>query len=296
MIPRQPRRGTYFVHAPFVRCPACGQDQFGVLLICDRHYVRRCKHCTHDKHFALPSLEKKVIYLDQFVISNMMKELDPTSSAIAKGTKQGFYRKLFEQLDRLYKLQLIICPDSPVQNNESVVDPRFEKLRLVFRHFSHGFGFKPTETIFYTQLLHAFRLWLGRPHEKPLGRKNALSGEYNVWNERYRIDLNYTMPGLAASLRQTGDNRTKHMRAVCEKWRAVETFSFQDVMEGESRAMVEEPWRQWREYAARLAAAQVAPVRQDIALTELAALFPLAVSGLVTHMLDELKELPVEQP
>lgn len=294
MISRQPRKGTCFVHGPFVRCPACGQDQFGVLLIFDRHYVRRCKHCTHDAHFPLPPLEKKVIYLDQFVISNMMKELDPAHPAVAKGTNRGFYRTLFERLDRLFKLQLIICPDSPVQNEESVVDRRFEKLRRVFRHFSHGLGFQPPETIFHAQLLHAFRRWLGRPPETPLDREFALNGKYNVWNARLRIDLNYTLPGFAASLRQTGENRTKHMRAVCEKWQRAESFSFQAAMEGEARAIVEEPWRQWREYAARLATAQITPVQQESTLADLAALFPLAVSGLVTHMLAELKELSAE--
>jgi len=85
------------------------------------------------------------------------------------------------------------------------------------------------------------------------------------------------------------------MNSVCEKWQQAESFSFQTIMEGEARAIVEGPWLQWREYAARLAAAQIASVRQENALTDLAALFPLAVSGLVTHMLAEVKELPVEQ-
>jgi len=295
MIPHQQRKGTYFVHGPFIRCPACGQDQFGVLLICDRHYVCRCKHCTHDVRIPLPSLEKKVIYLDQFVISNMMKELDPASPAMAKGTNQGFYRTLFERLDRLFKLQLIICPDSPVQHDESLVDRRFKKLRLVFRHFSHGLGFEPPETIFHAELLDAFSRWLGRPCAAALDREFALNGKYNVWNDRLRIDLNYTLPGLEASLRQTGEDRTRHMRAVCERWRQAESFSFQAVMEGEARAIVEEPWRQWMQYAARIAAAKLTPVQGENTLKDLGALFPFAASGLVTQMLAELKELSAEE-
>jgi hypothetical protein len=293
MIPPQPRKGTYFVHGPYVRCPVCGQDKFGVLLICDRHYVRRCKHCTHDAHIPLPPLEKKVIYLDQFVISNMMKELDPASSAAARGTNQGFYRTLFERLDRLFKLQLIICPDSPVQDEESAVDRRFEKLRRVFRHFSHGLGFEPPETIFHAQLLRAFGVWLGRPPAAPLGREFAISRKYNVWNERIRIDLNYTLSGMVPALRQSSENRTKHLRSVCKKWQQAAVFSFQDVVEGEARSIVMGPWLLWRDYAARLAAVQAAPVRSESALASLAELFPMAALSLVAHMLDELKELPV---
>jgi len=76
-------------------------------MICDRHYVRRCIKCWFDQSFPLPALNKRIIYLDQFVISNMMKELDPSN----KNTN-GFYRSLFERLDRLSKLQLLVCPES----------------------------------------------------------------------------------------------------------------------------------------------------------------------------------------
>ena len=61
-------------------------------MICDRHYIRRCTSCWFDQRLPLPPLDKKVIYLDQFVISNMMKELDPDQPAAAKGIKGGFYR------------------------------------------------------------------------------------------------------------------------------------------------------------------------------------------------------------
>lgn len=89
-----------FVNPPFIRCPDCGQEKFGVLMICDRHYVRRCIHCWFDKSFPLSPVRKKLIYLDQFVISNVMKELDPAASTKAKGVKDGFYRLVFEKLDQ----------------------------------------------------------------------------------------------------------------------------------------------------------------------------------------------------
>src|SRR6266568_5888393 len=104
--PRTPKVKE-FVHAPFVKCPDCGQQNFGVLMICERHYVRRCINCWFDRSFPLPVVQKKLIYLDQFVISNMMKELNPAFPHANKGSIGGFYRTLFETLDRLCKLQLI---------------------------------------------------------------------------------------------------------------------------------------------------------------------------------------------
>src|SRR5204863_2824057 len=117
-----------FVHPPFLLCPDCGEQTFGVLMVCDRHYVRRCISCWFDDSFPLPPVHKRIIYLDQFVISNMMKELNPED-----GRARGYYHALFCALDRLSSLQLIVCPDSPLHDHESLVDPRYQKIRAVFR-------------------------------------------------------------------------------------------------------------------------------------------------------------------
>jgi hypothetical protein len=65
-------------------------------------------------------------------------------------------------------------------------------------------------------------------------------------------------------------------------------------MTGESQAIVEEPWRQWRLYAAKMAAAQQMPAGNASVIDDLAAAFPMAASSLVAHMMSDLKDLPVE--
>ena len=65
-------------------------------MVCDRHYIRRCIRCWLDKTIPLPAIKKRIIYLDQFVISNMMKELNA-----AHPTMRGFYHDLFSKLDRV---------------------------------------------------------------------------------------------------------------------------------------------------------------------------------------------------
>jgi hypothetical protein len=52
-------------------------------MICGHHYMRRCIHCWFDQRLPLPAVKKRVIYLDQFVISNIMKELDPANKNCA---------------------------------------------------------------------------------------------------------------------------------------------------------------------------------------------------------------------
>ncbi|MGA2855027.1 MAG: hypothetical protein ABSE90_12975 [Verrucomicrobiota bacterium] len=61
----------------FEDCPFCGcKSTFGVLLVSGQRYTRKCGICGKSKRFDLPPLSKKIIYLDQFALSNMMKEKD----------------------------------------------------------------------------------------------------------------------------------------------------------------------------------------------------------------------------
>jgi len=244
-------------------------------MICDRHYVRRCIGCWFDQRIPLPQLDKKLIYLDQFVISNMMKELDPDRPATAKGIKGGFYRTIFEKLDRLSKLQLVVCPDSPVHDSESVVDSRYEKLRSVFRHLSQGVGL----------LLQAFRKWV-QPDAPQLAveRDDAFTGKSNVWLERFRIELNYQLPGLADSLRNSNAKHTQHLHDVCVHWQKAAYFDFNEVFESELGAIVQGPWREYLAHAARLHAAQQGEIEVNIDQH-----YPPQSATLISHMLSDLR-------
>ena len=116
-----------FVNTPYIECPKCGSKAFGILSIYEDRYLRRCKNCLFPKaneksaHTPLPRLKKKVIYIDQMAISNMMKILNPETKAYKKGSVDEFWFLLFNKLDYLSKLQLIICPDSEFHEEESLL-------------------------------------------------------------------------------------------------------------------------------------------------------------------------------
>lgn len=276
-----------FVHAPYIKCPDCGEQKFGVLMVCDSHYARRCIHCWFDKRFALPPIRKKLIYIDQFAISNMMKELDPDRPDSKKGNNDGFYRALFEKLDRLNKLQLIVCPDSPVQFDESVVDTRYEKIRAVFRHLSHSVEFLDPETIFYAQVEQAFRQWLaGKPPDARLDPGFALQGNPHVWQERYRIELHYVVPGLVSELKTLRTWRSESIDETCRRLQSEESFLFERVFE---TVLASEPRRILREffnYISRYAAVE----RGEAPFEKSLAFWPQSVD-LITRMLSDAQRI-----
>ncbi len=120
-----------FIHEPYISCPFCGKESFGVLMVRSDSYLRRCAECFrphgHERPavYPLPPLNKKIIYIDQMGISNMMKALNPETRAGRSGPISRFWLDLFERLDVLAKLQLIVCPDSIFHEWESLAAPFF---------------------------------------------------------------------------------------------------------------------------------------------------------------------------
>ncbi len=132
-------------------CPFCGlESAFEVLwFFGGQHYTRKCRACQKLKDFDLPALSKKVIYLDQFVLSDMMKEIDPSRAGKPARPNGAFFLELGKQLHRLTKLQLVVCPRSRIHVNESIVDhDDGDKIREVHERLSFGTKFDHHESIY----------------------------------------------------------------------------------------------------------------------------------------------------
>ena len=105
-----------------------------------------------------PAHFKKVVYLDQFVISEIVNALDPHAKAYAR--VDPFWRQVFEALERVSKLQLVVCPWSPIHRDESLLSGRFERLQQMYEHLANGVRFDYPSGVEQRQL----GTWL-RQHE-----------------------------------------------------------------------------------------------------------------------------------
>jgi transcription elongation factor Elf1 len=147
-----------FISPPFIKCPKCNKlNSFGVLMISGHHYTRRCRECWFTETYKLPEMKKKIVYLDQFVISNMMKAINQKLGKVKK--VDPFWLKLFEKLDRLVKLQIIICPDSTFHRNESLLS-YYQALKRMYEHLSGGATFYDPSTIRRFQIAEYFKQFI----------------------------------------------------------------------------------------------------------------------------------------
>lgn len=173
-----------FIMPPFYDCPKCNQQSYGVLSIERKGFTRRCRECWHTQDFALPSLEKKVIYLDQLAISEMMKAINPNNKANQSGRVDPFWITLFEKLDSLSKLQLIICPDSSAHADESYLSPFKDALQRMYEQLSFGVSFYDPWFIKRIQIHDHLTSWLtGKTCQFTFDANSIIRGDLHGWRD-----------------------------------------------------------------------------------------------------------------
>lgn len=225
-----------FISPPFVQCPICKKQSFGILSISSHSYSRRCKECMYppgnkirESSFSLPKLHKKIIYLDQFALSDMVKILDPSLSS--NKTIDPFWLSLFEKLDRLCKLQLIVCPISNFHQNESLLSSFYEKLKSMYLHLSHNINFYDNETIKRFQLLEYLRCWIDNKDCEALNFNTgrAIHGNIDGWNDKFIISVNCNFDSnFIEKLRKEREIIHEAIKDVFHRWQTEKERTFQD--------------------------------------------------------------------
>ncbi len=234
-----------FISAPYIKCPKCDKESFGILMVCGNHYCRRCRECLYPKgnepgaKYTLPKLNKKIIYIDQFALSNMMKALNPETKAYQKGKTDDFWVKLFKRLDSLCKLQLIICPESSSHEKESLVSSYFAPLKQMYEMLSNGISFYDHETIKNFQICEHAKNWITGNQNKELNLNvhSIVYGKINSWQERLliTINMNYDEEWID-NLRKNRENVHKGLSECFKYWQSEKEKPFNYWVEEESRA------------------------------------------------------------
>lgn len=232
-----------FIRGPYKKCPKCGKDSFGILTISDHYYSRRCRECYYPSGhespatYPLPKLDKKVIYIDQLAISNMMKFLNPETKAYQKKRVDSFWGKLFERLDSLCKLQLIICPDSDFHKSESLLAPFYTPLKRMYELLSHGVSFYDHETIQRFQIAGQLRIWLGEAKTLVLDVHRVTHGNINAWQGRFIISVNtQDPPELIDEIKTNRGKVAEHLEGIFRSWQSEKGRDFYDCYNEEKKA------------------------------------------------------------
>lgn len=222
------------VRKPYLECPRCKQTAFGIVIVGERDFHRRCRNCGHHARYTLPPVQKAVVYLDQFVISNLMLVRSKSEKAV-----DDFYKAIYAKLLKLLRLQAIVCPFSDGHRDESVVHPSNpEPLRDAYEVFAHSISFKLFDEIRYLQILKLVERHLSdKPSGvRPIERTDVMERDPNVWFDRIRVSVKPLV----------FDGQLDAMRLWREKTHAGISDIFQNIWKGQP----ERSWKYWREQEA----------------------------------------------
>ncbi|MYK50798.1 MAG: hypothetical protein F4032_03420 [Gemmatimonadetes bacterium] len=176
---------------PYRDCPKCKKANcFGFYAnsmddnIEPKMYRQKCSACGHGELYFLPSLDKKIIYLDQFALSEMLKSIDP--SVPRRGPLNPIWRTLFNKLEQLSRKQLIVCPKSDYHTIESLPTTYYPKLKILTEYLSWHVSFHRSNSIKMRQIEKHAQLWIqGKGDEEPtIEYHDALKGRINYWHPR----------------------------------------------------------------------------------------------------------------
>ena len=231
------------ISPPFRECPQCGNSALGVLEVGGQMYKRRCRECWYTDDRPLWPLDKKVIYVDQFAISNMMKAIDVTAKGHDRTAADPFWLSLFEGLERVCKLQLAVCPNSDAHLDESLLSPFFGPLKRMYEQLSHDVSFDFLNTIEQRQVHVALTAWLrGETPTFDFSPEQALNGRLNDWNDRFIISVDMSYPeemveGIRSMRDQVHENQVEMFREFCESTEADFDYWFEREQNGVARAI-----------------------------------------------------------
>ena len=201
--------------------PEVWAANFGVLTIHGASITRRCRSrsCWYTSEFCLPQLRKKIIYLDQFVVSNILKMLSPGVPGHKRAKTRQLWRELFDALDVLTRMQLVICPDSTEHHSESLISPFYEELKHTYRHFSTGISFKRPFSIQQQQVMVAFSAYLeGAKPEFAFDPSRVTSGDLHGWADRIFVTVDGNLPGEKARIQESRKNTVAALEDVFKQW------------------------------------------------------------------------------
>ncbi|MDF2531099.1 MAG: hypothetical protein K0Q65_680 [Clostridia bacterium] len=220
-----------FINEPYWDCPKCNANaSFGVISIGGNHYHRKCKECRYSEGYSLPELNKKIIYIDQFAISNMEKALNPKVSPEQRQRIDRFWADLFNLLDTLCKMQLIICPDSITHENESMAaKDHYKALKRMYEQLSHGTSFEHFNTIERFQLCEVAENWIQGNPDKGLEMdiETAVHGDINEWQDRLIVTVEISnFEKDAEILSQNRQDTQMNLNKLIDQWRQLNDFDF----------------------------------------------------------------------
>jgi hypothetical protein len=216
----------------FHKCLSCGEDGIGILRVGGQSVRRRCKFCRFSYDKLLPPIDKKVVYLDQFAISEVYKIKSKTRRP---GAAIEWFWQEFERLaNKAYLLQQVIFPASNIHNDETIVSPFASDLGLAHEMMSGDTSLEYAYKIAYRHELQYATAYISKVEPPILSTDvdEILIGERNVWLPDMHISANTDYSMFAEGIRANKASADISLQQLAARW-ATDKPTFDDILTNE---------------------------------------------------------------
>ncbi|MDP2633065.1 MAG: hypothetical protein Q8P25_05100 [Candidatus Curtissbacteria bacterium] len=164
-------------------------------------------------------------------ISEMMKSLNPKITPERKAKVKSIWLALFNKLDKLVKLNLIICPDSNSHYQESLLwQPYYKALKMMYEHLSNGISFYDEDTIKRFQIDKNFKDFAQIKDDKKLSVHDITTDDINAWLGRFRISVEMGSfdNALVDDIKKERGQIHQFLASVYKRWLLEKNKTFND--------------------------------------------------------------------
>ncbi|MCB0272642.1 MAG: hypothetical protein KDD46_06490 [Bdellovibrionales bacterium] len=140
-----------------------------------------------------------------------------------------FFLEAFKKLDRLSKLQLIVCPDSEFYENESIFSAYPSEHKRVYELLSHGITYWPFWTVLRFEIHEQLENWF---EKRKMGQTkytvhNFVHGDIDEWQEKLLITVETgRWKNLKADLQTTNLNLKQGIAELADFWESQKDKDF----------------------------------------------------------------------
>ncbi|MFO1328095.1 MAG: hypothetical protein U1F56_12115 [Rubrivivax sp.] len=214
------------VHKVLGSCPGCGTpESFGNVMIHGTTLSRGCKSCKYWRSLDLPPLRKKIVYLDQSLLSAAFKGSDSRA------------QHAVSRVGELASQQLLVAPHSNLHEDESHQWAGYDgktptQLMNFIEQTARGVELRPAYEVEQTQIYKGFLAHIASEQSTyHLEERDALSGDVHCWQNYVYVSVRRPVgdPAHLASLKRESVDR---LVAIFDRWaESAETFDEQVAME-----------------------------------------------------------------
>ena len=222
----------------FVRCPECQRDTLGILSAGGHGVTLRCTECRYSRSEGLPTVDKRVVYLDQSIFSLLFQAKG--NGRLPMGHEE-FARELYRRVRRVVLLQQVVFPHSDVHHDETIVFHSANELRTAYELIGGDARLMDTRDVERMQMWEYAQAYIEQ-------RQPALSFEVdevletcrNDWLPDMHITVNANYDMFADGIRENRARSHEGMQRLVDQW-AAERPTFEQLLDMELRAFFGRP-------------------------------------------------------